>query len=52
LKALDGADTRLQLFQMELLDPDSMRPAVEGAHGVFHLASPVTLDPPQDPEVI
>ena len=47
---MDGADTRLRLFQMDLLDPASVRPAVEGAHGVFHLASPVILHPTQDPE--
>ncbi|KAF8775442.1 hypothetical protein HU200_004865 [Digitaria exilis] len=50
LQALDGADTRLRLFQMDLLDPASIRPAVKGAHGVFHLASPVTLESVQDPE--
>ncbi|CAD6229280.1 unnamed protein product [Miscanthus lutarioriparius] len=50
LQALDGADTRLRLFQMDLLDPSSsMRPAIEGARGVFHLASPLTLHT-QDPE--
>jgi len=52
LQALDGADTRLRLFQMDLLDPSSsMRPAIEGARGVFHLASPLTLQT-QDPEAI
>lgn len=50
LQALDGADTRLRLFQMDLLDPASVRPAIEGVHGVFHLASPVILQPAQDPE--
>ncbi|CAL4960673.1 unnamed protein product [Urochloa decumbens] len=43
LQALDGADTRLRLFQMDLLDPASVRPAIEGARGVFHLASPFIL---------
>jgi hypothetical protein len=52
LQALDGADTRLRLFQMDLLDPaSSMRPAIEGARGVFHLASPLTLHT-EDPEAI
>uniref|UniRef100_A0A0A9AUM8 NAD(P)-binding domain-containing protein n=1 Tax=Arundo donax TaxID=35708 RepID=A0A0A9AUM8_ARUDO len=51
LQALDGAGTRLRLFQMDLLDPASVRPAVEGARGVFHLASPMTLQA-QDPEAI
>lgn len=50
LQALDGAATRLRLFQMDLLDPASVRPAIEGVHGVFHLASPVILQPAQDPE--
>ncbi|VAH81374.1 unnamed protein product [Triticum turgidum subsp. durum] len=50
LQALDGADTRLRLFQMDLLDPASVRPAIQGVHGVFHLASPVILQPAQDPE--
>uniref|UniRef100_A0A0E0JQI6 NAD-dependent epimerase/dehydratase domain-containing protein n=1 Tax=Oryza punctata TaxID=4537 RepID=A0A0E0JQI6_ORYPU len=50
LQALDGADTRLRLFQMDLLDPASITPAVDGAHGVFHLASPVILHLTQDPE--
>ncbi|KAJ1286033.1 hypothetical protein BS78_03G323000 [Paspalum vaginatum] len=40
----DGAGTRLRLFQMDLVDPASIRPAVEGARGVFHLASPMILE--------
>ncbi|CAN6381097.1 unnamed protein product [Urochloa humidicola] len=50
LEALDGAASRLRLLQMDLVDPASVRAAVEGANGVFHLASPVTLQLPQDPE--
>ncbi|TKW17513.1 hypothetical protein SEVIR_5G372001v4 [Setaria viridis] len=34
---------------MDLLDPASVRPAVEGARGVFHLASPSILQA-EDPE--
>jgi len=49
LLALDGADTRLRLFQMDLLDPASVRPAIDGARGVFHLASPLILQA-EDPE--
>jgi uncharacterized protein YbjT (DUF2867 family) len=52
LQALDGAASRLRLLQMDLLDPASVRAAVEGARGVFHLASPVTLQLPQDPAEI
>ncbi|GJM92686.1 hypothetical protein PR202_ga09178 [Eleusine coracana subsp. coracana] len=50
LQALDGADTRLRLFQMDLLDAASVQPAINGARGVFHLASPVILQPDRDPE--
>ncbi|CAO2197096.1 unnamed protein product [Urochloa humidicola] len=34
---------------MDLLDPASVRPAIEGARGVFHLASPFILQV-EDPE--
>ena len=51
LQGLAGADTRLRLFQLDLLDPDSVRLAIDGARGVFHLASPVTLQT-EDPEAI
>ncbi|KAL5220870.1 hypothetical protein ABZP36_025583 [Zizania latifolia] len=50
LQALDGAGTRLRLFQMDLLDAASVTRAVDGVHGVFHLASPVILHQAQDPE--
>ncbi|KAH9701864.1 Epimerase domain-containing protein [Citrus sinensis] len=43
LKALEGADTRLRLFQIDLLDYDSIAAAVTGCTGVFHLASPCIL---------
>ncbi|KAB8110558.1 hypothetical protein EE612_047866 [Oryza sativa] len=47
LKALDGADERLVLCKADLLDYDSIRAALDGCHGVFHTASPVTDDPEQ-----
>uniref|UniRef100_A0A0D9XDS7 cinnamoyl-CoA reductase n=1 Tax=Leersia perrieri TaxID=77586 RepID=A0A0D9XDS7_9ORYZ len=47
LKALDGAGERLVLCKADLLDYDSIRAAVDGCHGVFHTASPVTDDPEQ-----
>ncbi|CAN6338146.1 unnamed protein product [Urochloa humidicola] len=49
LHALDGAGTRLRLFQIDLLDLPSIRAAVEGAQGVFHLASPLIVQT-QNPE--
>jgi hypothetical protein len=51
LQAMGGADARLRLFQMDLVDPASVQPAIEGAHGVFHLASPMILQA-EDPEAI
>nr|ACZ74584.1 cinnamoyl CoA reductase 1e [Panicum virgatum] len=47
LKALDGAAERLILCKADLLDYDAICRAVEGCHGVFHTASPVTDDPEQ-----
>ncbi|VAI32772.1 unnamed protein product [Triticum turgidum subsp. durum] len=47
LKALDGAAERLILCKADLLDYDAICAAVEGCHGVFHTASPVTDDPEQ-----
>jgi cinnamoyl-CoA reductase len=45
LKALDGAAERLILCKADLLDYDAICAAMEGCHGVFHTASPVTDDP-------
>lgn len=50
LKALQGADTRLRLFQIDLLDYDSIVAAVTSTVGVFHLASPCIVDKVHDPE--
>ncbi|KAI4373374.1 hypothetical protein MLD38_011505 [Melastoma candidum] len=50
LEALEGADSRLRLFQMDLLDYDSVVAAVRDCGGVFHLASPCIVDQVLDPE--
>ncbi|CAJ1970672.1 unnamed protein product [Sphenostylis stenocarpa] len=50
LEALDGASARLRLFQMDLLHYDSIIAAVRGCVGVFHLASPCTVDQVHDPQ--
>nr|AGS10091.1 cinnamoyl CoA reductase [Paspalum dilatatum] len=47
LKALEGAAERLILCKADLLDYDAICRAVQGCHGVFHTASPVTDDPEQ-----
>ncbi|XP_041990730.1 phenylacetaldehyde reductase-like [Salvia splendens] len=50
LQALEGAESRLRLFQIDLLDYDSIVAAVTGAAGVFHLASPCIVDRVEDPQ--
>ncbi|XP_059660423.1 cinnamoyl-CoA reductase 1-like [Cornus florida] len=50
LEALEGAQSRLHLFQIDLLHYDSIVAAVAGANGVFHLASPNIIDQVHDPE--
>lgn len=50
LQALEGAESRLRLFQIDLLDYDSIVAAVDGTTGVFHLASPCIVDEVKDPE--
>ncbi|CAK9171671.1 unnamed protein product [Ilex paraguariensis] len=50
LEALEGANSLLRLFQIDLLDYDSIVAAVNGTAGVFHLASPCIVDEVRDPE--
>ncbi|CAN8253189.1 unnamed protein product [Cochlearia groenlandica] len=50
LEALEGASTRLHLFEMDLIQYDTVLAAVNGCSGVFHLASPCTVDEVQDPQ--
>ncbi|KAA3471880.1 cinnamoyl-CoA reductase 1 isoform X1 [Gossypium australe] len=50
LEALEGADSRLRLFQIDLLDYDSLAAAINGCAGVFHLASPCSVDQVHDPQ--
>ncbi|XP_031487006.1 cinnamoyl-CoA reductase 1 [Nymphaea colorata] len=50
LEALEGADSRLRLYQIDLLDYDSIFSAINGVVGVFHLASPCTVDQVTDPQ--
>ncbi|XP_059658589.1 cinnamoyl-CoA reductase 1-like [Cornus florida] len=50
IEALEGAQSRLHLFQIDLLHYDSIVAAVAGANGVFHLASPCIVDQVHDPE--
>ncbi|KAG6493287.1 hypothetical protein ZIOFF_048266 [Zingiber officinale] len=43
LQSLPGASNRLRLFQIDLLDPDSILAAIHDVSGVFHLASPCII---------
>ncbi|CAD6209622.1 unnamed protein product [Miscanthus lutarioriparius] len=44
LKQLDGAPENLHLFKADVLDCETLTPAVQGCQGVFHLATPVPED--------
>ncbi|KAK4763425.1 hypothetical protein SAY87_012863 [Trapa incisa] len=50
LQALEGAETRLHLFQIDLLDYESLVSVLVDCSGVFHLASPCIVDQVRDPE--
>nr|UUJ74927.1 cinnamoyl-CoA reductase [Cephalotaxus hainanensis] len=50
LEAMEGAKERLKLFQMDLLDYESIEAAINGCTGVFHLAMPNTIEAVEDPE--
>ncbi|KAJ6385473.1 hypothetical protein OIU77_028621 [Salix suchowensis] len=50
LESLEGANTRLRLYQIDLLDYDSIVTAINGCAGVFHLASPCIVDQVHDPQ--
>ncbi|KAL2939526.1 Cinnamoyl-CoA reductase 1 [Bienertia sinuspersici] len=40
----------LRIFEVNILDYDAVSKAIEGCNGVFHVASPCTLDDPRDPQ--
>ncbi|KAL8496073.1 hypothetical protein ACS0TY_019975 [Phlomoides rotata] len=44
LKALEGAEERLQLFEANLIEDGSFDSVVDGCDGVFHTASPVLFE--------
>ncbi|KAG6629040.1 cinnamoyl-CoA reductase 1-like [Carya illinoinensis] len=50
LEALEGAEARLRLFQIDLLNYSSILTAISGCAGVFHLASPCIVDEVLEPE--
>ncbi|CAL0334519.1 unnamed protein product [Lupinus luteus] len=43
------ASSRLTLFQADITDSDAVSTAIQGCSGVFHVASPCTLQDPTDP---
>lgn len=40
----------LHIFEADILDYDAVSRAIQGCHGVFHVASPCTLEDPLDPQ--
>lgn len=52
MKALEGAEERLHLFEANLVEDGSFDSAIHGCHAVFHTASPVIVDGAvSDPQV-
>lgn len=45
-----SASSRLTIFPADLLDAPALSRAISGCSGVFHVASPCTLDSPQNPQ--
>ena len=45
MKELEGAQERLSLHKVDLLDLNSVKSVVNGCDGVIHTASPVTDNP-------
>ncbi|KAF7814498.1 cinnamoyl-CoA reductase 1-like [Senna tora] len=45
LRELEGAEERLTLHKVDLLDLDSVKSVINGCDGVIHTASPVTDNP-------
>ncbi|KAK7246081.1 hypothetical protein RIF29_40939 [Crotalaria pallida] len=43
------ATSRISLFQANITDSSALSSAIRGCSGVFHVASPCTLDDPRDP---
>ncbi|PQQ20540.1 cinnamoyl-CoA reductase 2 [Prunus yedoensis var. nudiflora] len=43
-------DININIFEADLLDADAVARAIEDCHGVFHVASPCTLEDPTDPQ--
>ncbi|KAJ7946505.1 putative Cinnamoyl-CoA reductase [Quillaja saponaria] len=44
------ARARVKVFEVDVLDADAVCRAIDGCTGVFHVASPCTLEDPVDPE--
>ena len=49
--AAGAGEGRLSVFRCDLLDGAVLFDAARGCSGVFHLASPCTIDPVSDPQV-
>lgn len=49
LQAAANPNAKLRVFEADVMDGEALGKAVEGCKGVFHLASPCTLEDPSDP---
>lgn len=52
LTTLPGASERLKIFNADLNEPDSFKPAIKGCIGVFHLAHPMEFQGDEPEETV
>lgn len=50
LQASANPNATLRIFEVNVMDGEAVARAVEGCKGVFHIASPCTLEDPIDPQ--
>lgn len=50
LQASANPNANLRVFEADIMDSEAVARAVEGCKGVFHIASPCTLEDPIDPQ--
>lgn len=51
LRALEGANERLDLVKADILDYQSLVTVIRGCHGVFHVATAMSNNPEKVPRM-
>ncbi|XP_022136475.1 cinnamoyl-CoA reductase 1 [Momordica charantia] len=50
LQAAASSNSKVRVFEADVMDGEAVARAVEGCRGVFHIASTCTLEDPKDPQ--